>query len=437
MNRFGFQARMVLISLAAGFPACATLLALLWTGDHGPHVRYGFSLLAVGALSGGVILLYRKLMFQFQTLANVVSAFREEDFSIRARGGTDKGLGEFAGELNILGEVLRRQRLGAVEAVALLQKVTNEIDLAIFAFDEGRRLRLVNRAGQKLLGIPGEKARDKTAVELNLKDCLEGDPVRTLRIRLPGGSGRWGMRRTVFRDEGRPHHLVVLADLNQTLREEERQAWRRLIRVLGHELNNSLTPIKSIAGSLESLLEHEHSNSDREHDLRDGLRVISSRAQALSRFMGAYSRLAQLPPPDRRPISIEDSIRKVVSLETRMPVAIRDGRSVQFRADPDQLEQLLINLIRNAVDAAMETGGGASIGWRQAGDQLEVSVEDDGKGLADTTNLFVPFFTTKPQGSGIGLVLARQIAEAHGGFLSLTNRKQVGGCRALLVLPMA
>ena len=437
MNRLGFQARIVLISLAAGFPACAALLVLLWTGDHEPRVRYGFSLLAMGALSGGLILLYRKLTFQFRTLANVVSALREGDFSIRARSGADKGLGEFAAELNVLGEVLRRQRLGAVEAAALLQKVMKEIDVAVFTFDDGRRLRLINRAGQRLLGTPGEEALGKTAEELDLKECVEGESVRTLRIRLPGGSGRWGMRRTAFREDGRPHHLVVLADLNQTLREEERQAWRRLIRVLGHELNNSLTPIKSIAGSLESLLEHDLSNSDREQDLREGLRIISARAQALSRFMGAYSRLARLPAPDKRLVSIEDSVRKVVSLETRLPVEIRDGRPVRFRADPDQLEQLLINLVRNAVDAAAETGGGASIGWRRVGDQLEVSVEDDGQGLADTANLFVPFFTTKPQGSGIGLVLARQIAEGHGGFLSLTNRKKRTGCRALLVLPMA
>ena len=202
-------------------------------------------------------------------------------------------------------------------------------------------------------------------------------------------------------------------------------------------LNNSLTPIKSIAGSLETLLESDPSNSDREQDLREGLSVISSRAQALSRFMGAYSRLARLPAPDKRPISIEDSVRKVVNLETRMPVTIRDGRPVRFRADTDQLQQLLINLVRNAVDAATETGGGASIGWRRVGDQLEVSVEDEGKGLADTANLFVPFFTTKPQGSRIGLVLARQIAEAHGGFLNLTNRKETNGCRASLMLPMA
>ena len=437
MNRLGFQARIVLISLAAGLPACAALLVLLWTGDHEPRVRYGLSLLAVGALSGGLILLYRKLTFQFQTLANVVSALREGDFSIRARAGADKGLGEFAAELNVLGEVLRRQRLGAVEAAALLQKVMKEIDVAVFAFDDRRRLRLINRTGQRLLGIPGAEALEKRAAELDLKDCLKGAPVRTLRIHLPGGSGRWGMRRTVFREEGRPHHLVVLADLNQTLREEERQAWRRLIRVLGHELNNSLTPIKSIAGSLESLLEKDLSNSDREQDLREGLHVISSRSQALSRFMGAYSRLARLPAPNKRPVSIENSVRKVVSLETRMPVAIRAGRPVRVRADPDQLEQLLINLVRNAVDAVAETGGGASIGWRRVGDQLEVSVEDEGKGLADTANLFVPFFTTKPQGSGIGLVLARQIAEAHGGFLSLTNRKKTTGCRALLVLPTA
>ena len=233
-----------------------------------------------------------------------------------------------------------------------------------------------------------------------------------------------------------PHHLVVLTDLSRALRDEERQAWQRLVRVLGHELNNSLAPIKSIAGSLETLIAREARADDWEDDLRRGLEVISARAESLTRFMEAYARLARLPAPKRQPIEVAAWVRRVISLETRMHVSLPQGPEVHIKADPDQLDQLLINVLRNAVDAAMETSGRVVIGWKKTGGYVEVCVEDEGPGLPDTTNLFVPFFTTKPKGSGIGLVLSRQIAEAHGGSLNLQNRVGGKGCEARLRLPL-
>src|SRR5439155_25963626 len=253
---------------------------------------------------------------------------------------------------------------------------------------------------------------------------------------FPGGLGRWGMRRNSFRQGGLPHQLLVLADLSQALREEERQAWQRLLRVLGHELNNSLAPIKSISGSLAGLLKKPTPPEDWKEDMQRGLGVISARADALSRFMEAYSRLARLPQPRLQPLEIEPLVRRVAGLETRVPVALMPGANVLVQADGDQLEHLLINLLRNAADAALETKTGVKIGWTKAGAQLEVRVEDEGPGLSNTANLFVPFFTTKPGGSGIGLALSRQIAEAHGGSLTLENRKKGTGCVARLRLPL-
>ena len=437
MRRLSFEAQIVLVALAAALPSCAALMVILWTADFQAKVVYGLAALTLVCLIAGLVVLRRKLIFQLQTVSNVVSALREGDFSIRARGSTrGKGLAEIVRELNALGETLRQQRLGAVEATALLQKVMQEIDVAVFSFDAERRLGLINRAGQTLLGKPAEAALGREADELGLSDCLEGEAARTLQIRFPGGGGRWGLRRSSFREQGRPHQLVVLADLNRTLREEERQAWQRLIRVLGHELNNSLAPIKSIAGSLEGLLRRDLPTADWTQDMREGLQIISSRSDALGRFMGAYSRLARLPQPKRTQVSIEDWVRKVVGLETRMQVGVQEGPTLMLEADPDQLEQLLINLVQNAVDSSQETGGAVSVGWRSTGSHVEVHVDDEGNGLADTANLFVPFFTTKAKGTGIGLVLSRQIAEAHGGSLSLTNRQDQSGCRALLVLPL-
>jgi signal transduction histidine kinase len=322
----------------------------------------------------------------------------------------------------------------------------SEIDVAIFAFDSEHRLRLVNRAGERLLDRPTEWLTGRSAEELGLAECLDGgDAPRTIgaevggprlvEINFPGGTGRWEARTGEFRQGGLPHRLLVLTDLSRALREEERQAWQRLVRVLGHEINNSLAPIKSIAGSLQSLLGRDPRPADLEADLERGLDIVATRADALGRFMNAYARLARLPPPRPAPLDVGAWIHRVAALEHRLPVEIAPGPTLTLMADGDQLDQLLINLVRNAVDAALETGGGVRVGWRRAARYLEVYIDDDGPGLPETANLFVPFFTTKPEGSGIGLVLSRQIAEAHGGTLVLTDRKGRLGCRALLRLP--
>lgn len=279
----------------------------------------------------------------------------------------------------------------------------------------------------------------RDAADLGLTDCLEGEPMRTLERSFPGKPGnttRWGLRRGTFRERGLPHQLLVLEDLSQPLREEERQAWQRLIRVLGHELNNSLAPIKSMAGTLESLLTRPTRPSDWEADMKRGLEIMKTRAEALSRFMEAYSRLARLPQPKFQPVRIDELLKRVVELENRLAVQLVPGPKLTIRADGDQVEQLVINLVKNAVDAALESGGEVKVGWTKNPHKLEVWVQDNGIGPPNTTNLFVPFFTTKPQGTGIGLVLSRQIAEAHGGTLNLESRKPDPGAVARLTLPL-
>jgi nitrogen fixation/metabolism regulation signal transduction histidine kinase len=431
-----FDRKVTLLALAAGLPAVVLSLVLLWIGQYPLLIRVTVAIVLTGLWLGVSLTLRDRIIRPLQTISNLLAALREDDFSIRARGAiANDALGQVMLEVNTLAETLRSQRLGAQEATVLLRAVMAEIDVAIFAFDSERRLVLVNRFGERLLGREGSDLIGRLADELGLQHAL-GSPSTIQDLSFPGGVGRWEIRRTKFWQGGSPHELCALSDLSQPLREQERQAWRRLIRVIGHELNNSLAPIKSIAGSLESLLGRDNPPDDWRDDMRSGLAVIGSRADALSRFTTAYARLARLPAPSRRAVDFGPLMRRVVSLELRLPVRVEAAADVSLTADPDQLEQLLINLLRNAVDAALETGGGVSTSWMSSDHMLEVWIDDQGPGLQNTGNLFVPFFTTKAGGSGIGLVLCRQIAEGHGGSLTLENRSDERGVRATLRLPL-
>jgi PAS domain S-box-containing protein len=435
--RLRFDQRILLLALAAGFPATVVALILLWTGPYTAKVQWTLTVLVVGVWTGCSFSVRHRVVLPLQTLSNLLAALRESDFSIRARGASgDDPLGAVMLEVNVLASTLHDQRLGALEAGALLRTVMVEIDVAVFTFDGAHTLRLVNRAGERLLGQPAEQLLGRTAAEIGLDPCLRGPSPRIEAAAFPGGSGRFEVRRTTFRQGGLPHQLLVLADVSRPLRDEERQAWQRLIRVIGHEINNSLAPIKSIAGSLESMLARDRLPEDWHADMCRGLAVIAARSDSLSRFTTAYARLARLPAPSLDEIHVPALVRRVVGVETRLAIRIDGGPDLTIRADPDQLEQLLINVVRNAVDAAIQTGGGVRVGWRHEGRTIGLWVDDEGTGLPTASNLFVPFFTTKPGGSGIGLVLSRQIAEAHGGSLALENHPDHHGCRAYLRLPI-
>ena len=434
------EQRMMLLVLVGGFPAVLIALVLLWTGTFPARTQWTLTALLTLVWWGCAAAVRERVASPLRTLSSLLEAIREGDYSIRARGARgEDALGGVMIQVNAMGATLRAQRLGALEATTLLRKVMEEIDVAVFAFDGERCLRLVNRAGERLLALPAERMLNDSAQALGLEEFLEGDETQTVQRTFPSGSGRWGIHRSLFRERGLPHQLLVVTDLTRALREEELQAWQRLVRVLGHELNNSLAPIKSIAGSLEQLIRRNTAVQNGGEDWRDdalhGLSIIGSRSESLSRFTGAYARLAKLPRPQLAPVDVAALIRHAASLESRLPVVGGQGPEPVIKGDSDQLEQLLINLLRNAVDASLETGGRVYASWRRAGSQVEVLVEDEGPGLSNTSNLFVPFFTTKPDGSGIGLVLSRQIAEAHGGSLDLRNRVPGPGCVARLLLP--
>ncbi len=403
-RRLSHDRQVFWFTLAGGTPAAIVAMAFLWTHDSSPQLKLTLTLVAIGCWLGFAAAVHTRVVRPLQTIANLLSALREGDFSIRGRGASlEDPLGDVMAEINTLGATLREQRLGALEATALLRTVMAEIDVAIFAFDADNRLRLVNPAGQQLLKIPAERLLERTAPEIGLDELLEGEDERVLdAIRFPGAGakGRWSLRRSIFREGGRPHTLVVVSDVSQALREEEIKAWQRLVRVLGHELNNSLAPIKSIAGSLGTMLERPERADDWEDDMRSGLGIIAARADGLSRFMQAYARLTRLPPPTLAPVEVKALIHRVAQLEIRQTVEVDDGPDVTVNLDSAQIEQVLINLIVNAVDAARENEGGVRVTWTESLGALEIDIVDDGPGIANPSNLFVPFFTTKEKGSG-------------------------------------
>ncbi len=431
--------------------------------------RSSSSLPFAGAIVAGLALLYLLLLSvlfdqltrPLQTLSNVVAALREEDFSFRARGAKrGDALGDLALEINALASTLQGQRSAAMDALTLVELVMASMPSPVLAFDAGGRLKLLNSAAGMAFGLERGQAVGSTAAALRLTgllstpdhgfyapgsepDALQPD-AREPHTESPATAGsRWSVRRATFRLHGVPHALFVLADIAAALREEERQAWQRLIRVLGHEINNSLTPIKSIAGSLRTQLGREHPHPGEQPSFDRGLAIIEDRADSLNRFLGGYGRLSRLPPPVLQPVALASLLRCVVDLETRFPAEILPSPEATLLADPDQLQQLFINLLRNAVDAVLEPDRAGNplpprvdLSWSVLPGSAVIQIVDSGPGLTNPANLFVPFYTTKVNGSGIGLLLAQAIASAHGGSLALRNRLDGIGCVAEVRLPL-
>jgi nitrogen fixation/metabolism regulation signal transduction histidine kinase len=435
--KLGHETRVLVLALVGGLPGAATAMILLAVEGRQPRVQITIDVMLILFWLGFCFAARGRIAGPLRTIANLLEALREGDYSIRARVGNAKEpLGEVMQQVNAMAATLRDQRLGALEATALLRKVMEEIDVAAFAFDPGQQLRLVNRSGERLLAQPAERLLARDATSLGLAEYLGGAAEQTIRKSFPGATGRWGIRRSQFREGGVPHQLLVVTDLTRPLRQEELQAWQQIVRVIGHELNNSLTPIKSIAQSLADLLTMEPRPNDWNQDMTRGLSVIATRSESLSRFMSSYARLAKLPAPKFGPIEINSLLLRASSLETRQRVFFEEGQPLTFQGDSDQLEQALINLIQNGVDAAESNGGRVFLRYQLSHSALEITVRDEGPGLPNTANLFVPFFTTKRGGSGIGLVLSRQIVEAHGGLLSLRNASEGPGCEAVITLPI-
>lgn len=430
-----------MLSLLSGLAGTLAALILIWMMPFQRSTQLVLTFLILTCWVGFALSVKNKVAFPLRTILNILGALREGDYSMRLRGARrDDAMGELAWEVNRLVMFLQGQRFNTLESTSLLQKILAEIDVALFGFDSGDILQWVNDSGRELLRLDGTKEINFPAKKFGLDVCLKGPTPRIVDLSLPGAVGRWELRRAAYREKGLSHQLIFLSDMTRTLHEQERQAWKRLIQILRHEINNSLTPIQSVAQSLQKCLKQESRSDDWEDDVREGLEIIAERSEVLGSFIASYSKLTRLPDPTFAEMKVETWIRQVAGLETRLQMEIAPGPDVTIEADRSQLDQLLINIVSNAVEASLQAkpkaDGRVAVGWKVTGSFLDVWVDDNGPGLDTATDPFVPFFTTKPQGSGIGLALSRQIAEAHGGYLTLINRPDQSGCRAQLRLPL-
>lgn len=444
----GFEVRLALLTLGLWLLPMGVIASVLWQQQAPLWAWAVWWGLPLGIGVALLVALRRQLVFPLRTVATLLEALRQGDYAFRgARAQRGDVLGDVVLEINQLAHTLRDNRLKTEETLALLRRTLDSIDIAILTFDAQAGLRMLNPAGERLLGRPARELLGRSASSLDMGTLLEGAATRSLELHLPGGSGRFELRRAAFREAGAPMALVVLTDLSRALREEERLAFRRLIRVLGHELNNSLAPIKSMAATLATLLGRDPLPADWRDDARQVLDVIADRSDALARFLAAYSQLARLPPPHLRPCRLDRLLEQVARMEPRLPVNVllHPELPAEFtlQADADQLGQALINLVKNATEAtlaahphALQQGMQVQVQVHCETGWLSLNIIDDGVGLAPTENLFVPFFTTKAGGSGVGLVLARQVVEAHQGSLSLSNRGDAPGCRVSVRLPL-
>jgi two-component system, NtrC family, nitrogen regulation sensor histidine kinase NtrY len=444
-RRLSFERRLNLWLYLLGLPTLLLCWILLWQHSVDIPIQCIVMLALLAGWALGVSLVTEEITRPMQTLANVVAALREDDYSFRARGGQrNDALGDLALEINALASMLQGQRAGSLEAMALVERVMSSMQSPVLAFDREGTLRLLNQAAERAFGLRGQTALGRSAKKLSLEYLLDANDDDLISIGGIQQASRWVVKRTSFRLRGVPHTLLVVSDVSAALREEERVAWERLIRVLGHEINNSLTPIKSIAGSLRARLASLQNKGKGDSDFESGLEVIENRAESLNRFLQAYRQLMGLPAPKLEAVSLAALIERVARLETRIRVNVMSAVDVTLMVDADHIQQALINLVRNAAEAALspdassEGAAQVQIEWESVGNEIVITILDNGPGLTNAGNLFVPFYTTKPSGTGIGLVLAQQIAQAHRGSVQLANRADgQTGCKAELHLPFS
>ena len=438
-ERPSFESRITKLSLIASLPLLLLSIGMLL------YAQVSVYLILLCVLVGSLLviicngLIYQKSSFQFRSLSNLLDAMIRGDYTMRGRQEqNDSALNELVISINDLAEHLSQQRLKSTENQLLLNTVVQHIDLAIVSIDQSDDLSCLNPAADRLLSKEYENYGLEAANTLTAIRLLQPGESQVMALSFGGQKGRFKVHLEVYRRAGIQHRLVFIADVANILRQEEERAWKNLVRVLSHEINNSLTPIASISQTLEKIARSSKGLSDNRDDLREGLALISQRSRGLRDFVNSYRELSKLPEPKRQIVALDSLAEKLERLFGGDKLSIISSESIELRIDATQIEQVLINLIKNGLEASQKDSARLPVmlSWSVKRNVCIIYIRDCGMGIQNTDNLFVPFYTTKPSGSGIGLALSRQIIEAHKGELSLNNRTDRAGCIAAVRLPL-
>lgn len=446
-QRRPFEAQLTRISLVASIPL---LLLLLWVMVY---ARVSIWLTLLTALLGSLTIVYsyysihQKLVYQFRSISNLLGAMIQGDYTLRARSDQGSGaLEELVVAINGLANRLSQQRWESVESQLLVRTIIDHIDVAIIALSERNEIRFINPAAKKLLGLDQNQSEMQLLQQLECVQSIPSGCSQVVELSLGYQKGRFNVHVEEFRESGLQHQLLFITDVRTLLRSEERKAWQSLVRVISHEINNSLSPIASISQTLqrlvlrqaENLLDEQTPSSDTRKNLIDGLTIINERANGLRQFVDSYKQLAKLPEPQKQQVWFRELIDKACLLFSGHSIAIDTEADASIYIDPLQFQQVLINLIKNAIEAMAQVNpsGRITISWEVNTSVFKLCICDQGSGISNLDNLFVPFYSTKKQGSGIGLVLSRQIIEAHSGHLTIANRTNSVGCCAKIEIPL-
>lgn len=433
------EQQLVRIALCTSVPL---LLILLWTMVYA-SVSIWLILLTF-FVSGGLIsytayLIHRKLTYQFRSVSNLVSTMAHGDYSLRVRSVNGSGaMNELTLAVNTLAERLSHQRWESIESQLLLRTIIEHIDVAILALNESGELRLLNPAARTLLNTENRDATSSLQEQLSFLRSFTSGEHQVVELSLGHQQGRFNIHVEEFREAGKQHKLLFITDVRRLLRREENKAWQSLVRVISHEINNSLSPITSLSQTLMRLIQKLPEHITGREDLLAGLNIIAERATGLGQFIESYKQLARLPEPRKQAISMLSVINKVRALFKETIIEVNTADDVIVDIDPLQMEQVLINLLKNAVEAMVHTNpnGIISIAWAVKEAMFQLTLCDQGCGISNLDNVFVPFYSTKKHGTGIGLVLCRQIIEAHDGRITITNQTNAPGCCVRVELPL-
>ena len=415
-SKLSFELKLLLLALLASVPSTIGLIVFMLKAGVSVYLTAMIGIILFMVIAWCIATIVGKTSFLFRTLSNLLEAMTNGDYSLRGKKQyTDSALGNLVAQINLLSETLAKQKLEVEQHQLLLAKVIKHIDVAIIAMDEKEQITLANPAAEKLL-------------------TQNQSSGQTPDIEALKQSGKYNIVQDQFIENGKQNRLWFITDVRDLLRAEERKTWQNLIRVLSHEINNSLTPISSLSQTLQRLVNRSEDLSEEKPDIEDGLTLINERANSLKTFIDSYRNLSRLPEPKKQPTNIKLLLEKVINLFEQRTINLTCDNEIQFNLDPIQFEQLLINIIKNANEAMPSTQGQIDIGSTSNNDTLTLTIKDQGPGINNPQNLFVPFYTTKAKGSGTGLVLSRQIIEAHGGDLVLKNREDETGCEVVISL---